>query len=896
MKVVLFRVLLFLLLFWGFPGVSFGQFFLNWNYFDLFTDVQQSGARPDLEMDVAGNFHMIYWNQLEDIAVYGYRPANSGQWSFERIDPGTENGYRCAISLDNTGTPHVAYFSDNGGVIELRYARRSGPGNWAIESIPGPPKGWGEYGPSSPTITAEFIKPALDIAINPLDQSPKIVLFNHYFDMGNRITCGGSSYYNDYELRVYNCFKQAGVWKYHSFGEYADHRKSCGGFALPHGDRYGEWATITVKPDGTQQVVCNAYFNREILMITSQGNDTTWQLSIADSAFGMCPSMLTSPSWSWLKPYYFSEGQSSFVDADGNTHMSWAGGIAYGNNFYGPSAIFNNLVYQRVDTGGNVFQYQFYPGTLVVLPHMTNTYVHARSAEKIMLSFNNKSSGAYVVAISADSGNTWEIDTLLLGSITTGPAPIRSTVDSVFILLHDGLNERMILASKAWADSVWIKKEITQSQARGASLDGDVRNRATDTLIGYAFNDGYQGDLFYSQGVRSGGNLNWITEAIDTQNELAASVSFAFDSNDQPMALYTVGLRKKLRFAHKNAGVWSYQYVDTLYKAVQTDLLVGPGDTLHIAFFDILTGSLYYGKKQLFDPTWSISLVDSANAPTGEFPSLALAPDGKPRISYFQSFYRYLRFAELTAAGWISDTAFYVYTNSAGQYSKQVTLSNGNTMVAHTGNVTQRLMVSQRDSLGIWSTMTLDSGNVTNMGHPTDLVLDDLGYPWLAYNTEFGSERIKLLKRSDTAWHEINVSTQGFLGNSFAFRVAGEDLYIIGRKNQVGDRGIAMLYAGNGLYVKLEDAKDQVFGSIVNFPNPFSRTTSFLVNLPSRGNVSLDVYDLMGNRVARLLENQPMNEGQHKIGFNAEGLSPGVYLYRLQTEEKDFSGKMILVN
>lgn len=93
---------------------------------------------------------------------------------------------------------------------------------------------------------------------------------------------------------------------------------------------------------------------------------------------------------------------------------------------------------------------------------------------------------------------------------------------------------------------------------------------------------------------------------------------------------------------------------------------------------------------------------------------------------------------------------------------------------------------------------------------------------------------------------------------------------------------------GDGLEVPTEFALDQ------NYPNPFNPTTSIQFNLVATQNVNLSVYDVLGRRVATLV-NGPMAAGRHNVTFEATGLPSGMYLYRLSTPNGSISQKMILM-
>ena len=64
--------------------------------------------------------------------------------------------------------------------------------------------------------------------------------------------------------------------------------------------------------------------------------------------------------------------------------------------------------------------------------------------------------------------------------------------------------------------------------------------------------------------------------------------------------------------------------------------------------------------------------------------------------------------------------------------------------------------------------------------------------------------------------------------------------------------------------------------------------------MPQAGNVSLDIYNLLGEKVASLA-NGYMDAGQHSINWDASTFSSGVYMYRLQAGDEVFTRKMSLL-
>lgn len=79
-----------------------------------------------------------------------------------------------------------------------------------------------------------------------------------------------------------------------------------------------------------------------------------------------------------------------------------------------------------------------------------------------------------------------------------------------------------------------------------------------------------------------------------------------------------------------------------------------------------------------------------------------------------------------------------------------------------------------------------------------------------------------------------------------------------------------------------------------NFPNPFNPVTSIQYSIPQRSNVTLKVYDVLGNEVKTLV-NEEKDRGVYSVNFDASGLASGMYLYRLQAGSFVETKKMILL-
>ena len=79
-----------------------------------------------------------------------------------------------------------------------------------------------------------------------------------------------------------------------------------------------------------------------------------------------------------------------------------------------------------------------------------------------------------------------------------------------------------------------------------------------------------------------------------------------------------------------------------------------------------------------------------------------------------------------------------------------------------------------------------------------------------------------------------------------------------------------------------------------NFPNPFASQTRIRFQIAQPTHVELDVYDVTGRLVKKLLSEQKQT-GEHEIMFTRQNLPNGLYFYRLQAGDVNLVGQMSLL-
>lgn len=103
----------------------------------------------------------------------------------------------------------------------------------------------------------------------------------------------------------------------------------------------------------------------------------------------------------------------------------------------------------------------------------------------------------------------------------------------------------------------------------------------------------------------------------------------------------------------------------------------------------------------------------------------------------------------------------------------------------------------------------------------------------------------------------------------------------------------------NSITVGLEETKNKEihpdnFTIYQNYPNPFNPATSIKFAIPVKSDVVIEVYNLLGQKVATLV-NSTLEAGNHQVEFDAKNLSSGVYIYSLRAGDFMNTRKMILL-
>jgi len=100
--------------------------------------------------------------------------------------------------------------------------------------------------------------------------------------------------------------------------------------------------------------------------------------------------------------------------------------------------------------------------------------------------------------------------------------------------------------------------------------------------------------------------------------------------------------------------------------------------------------------------------------------------------------------------------------------------------------------------------------------------------------------------------------------------------------------------AGGTAVEKQELSVASTFKLCQNYPNPFNPSTNINFTVDSRKHVKLMVYDVLGNQVAQLI-NEDKQAGQYMVEFDGSQLASGIYFYKLEAGNQIVTKKMMLV-
>ena len=244
-------------------------------------------------------------------------------------------------------------------------------------------------------------------------------------------------------------------------------------------------------------------------------------------------------------------------------------------------------------------------------------------------------------------------------------------------------------------------------------------------------------DMKYAHRVGS----SWVIEVARNSGGIFTSLALAAD--DMPhVALYDPALNG-LVYAFKDPTTWHFESVSGIRQAGdgQNSLVLDASGKAHIAYWDQFDDSLRYAVRTA-PSTWVLEAITHYEFQPGPDPSLALTPQGEPRLAYGADLpFEQLRYASKIAGVWQTE----VVVNGLTRWTSLALTAAGEPRIAYIHGTPGSLHFAYRVG-GVWAIDTVDTN--TPLFY-CSLALTAAGEPRIAYSN--GSD-LKYAAKSGGTW------------------------------------------------------------------------------------------------------------------------------------------------
>ncbi|MFZ4589748.1 MAG: T9SS type A sorting domain-containing protein, partial [Ignavibacteria bacterium] len=95
--------------------------------------------------------------------------------------------------------------------------------------------------------------------------------------------------------------------------------------------------------------------------------------------------------------------------------------------------------------------------------------------------------------------------------------------------------------------------------------------------------------------------------------------------------------------------------------------------------------------------------------------------------------------------------------------------------------------------------------------------------------------------------------------------------------------------------IEISNEVPEKYDLLQNYPNPFNPETNIRFALPEKSFVTVKVYNVLGQLVETLINNERLDVGLHQTSFNGNRFASGIYFYTIQTEKFTQTKRMVLL-
>ncbi len=213
--------------------------------------------------------------------------------------------------------------------------------------------------------------------------------------------------------------------------------------------------------------------------------------------------------------------------------------------------------------------------------------------------------------------------------------------------------------------------------------------------------------------------------------------------------------------------------------------------------------------------------------------------------------------------------------------------------------------VRARDSIGqsiwspVWSFATTSLPAAVNLVSPTNqatISVDSVEFRWNQqsvidrYWLEYGTDSTFASSFIDSTLTDTSRTAAGLANNqTYYWRVRGQNSIGWGPFSNTRSFSVVVTSVDASVGMPEEFSLEQ------NFPNPFNPTTTITYALPRQSLVLLEVFNIVGQKVATLVNNETQAAGFYQVQLDARDLSSGIYLYQLTAGDFVATKKLVLM-
>lgn len=259
------------------------------------------------------------------------------------------------------------------------------------------------------------------------------------------------------------------------------------------------------------------------------------------------------------------------------------------------------------------------------------------------------------------------------------------------------------------------------------------------------------------------------------------------------------------------------------------------------------------------------------------------------------------------------DSIRYIGTDDLGFWDQNVAKMNSQTSISGTIGVKPSFRYVDNDSCfviyslfgpyDLWAAYGCEEGTTASItvtapnGGETWGVGTSQNITWTS--TAVANVRIELSINNGASWSDVIASTPSTGIYNWTVPNSPSTQCLI-RISEVGNPSVTD--QSNGLFTIaiLPGVEEELNGIpesytlLQNYPNPFNPVTTIYYGLPEESSISLIVFDILGNEILKISEEQKP-AGYHKFTFDASTLNSGIYFYKLEASNFVQTKKMILI-